>query len=239
MRGIHDEARRWNVPVVGGDTKLGDSRSLLAVAIGHADDERELFLKNGAKPDDDVWVSGPIGGCNAATLLLCDGLVEGHYADWGRQAILSPQLPLEKSKALAARRIATGGTDISDGLGAALDSLCRSSEVSVVVSAATIPLAEEVKAVATELGVPPWSLVFPSGGDAQFLVTVPKSHFSVMHKLGFVKIGVVKPLDFSVLVLDDDREIELPVAGHRDRRGLSFADEIRTLVDEISRRVQK
>ena len=66
MRGVKVEADRYGVPVVGGDSKLGKSRALLAVAIGSAQSRKELFLKNGAKPGDIIWVSGNLGSVAAA-----------------------------------------------------------------------------------------------------------------------------------------------------------------------------
>ena len=232
--GIDEEAGRWKVPVVGGDTKLGRSRAILAVAVGSAKSLDNLFLKNGAQPDDLIWVSGDIGSCGAAAVGLTDRLMDEPWNEWARQAVLRPQLPLEQSRCLANAGWANGGTDISDGLGADLVDLCRASSVGAVIEAQSIPVSAEVHKLAETVGIPPYRFAFGIGGDLQFLVTAPSSVSRHMKSLGFTNIGkVTEEPEVRLVPPSGDATVPVRGHGHRDVRGLSFAEEIKYLLREL------
>ncbi len=117
IKGVHYEANKWGIPVVGGDSKLGTSLAILGIAIGSASCHEELFLKNNAKAGDSVWVSGYIGSSSAAVLGLQDSNMTQAWQKWAVNVLTVPNLPFSKSYQLSKLRIGHGGTDISDGLG--------------------------------------------------------------------------------------------------------------------------
>jgi thiamine-monophosphate kinase len=230
MSGINTAARRWGVPVVGGDTKLGGARAILAVALGWARSSRDLFLRNGARPNDHIWVSGALGSCCAALVGLSEGMGDDDWRLWARRAILDPRLPMEQSRKLSAGHWANGGTDISDGLGADLLNLCRSSSVGARIAAERIPLEPEVYEVATALGIPAYRLAFPIGGDLQFLVTAPPENSSYLSALGFTNIGRIEVGSTISMQLPSGEIAPLPTEGHRDIRQMPFLEEVRSLI---------
>jgi thiamine-monophosphate kinase len=120
MRGVKFEADQHRVPIIGGDSKLGKSRALLAIAIGSARSRRQLFLKNGAKPGDLIWASGNLGSVAASVWGYGRADLVRRWKAWARRALLVPSVPLEPSKNVSALSLGHGGTDISDGLGADL-----------------------------------------------------------------------------------------------------------------------
>jgi thiamine-monophosphate kinase len=232
MDGVLIEATRWNAPLVGGDTKLGPSRALLAVAIGIAPNVAALFLKHAACVGDDLWVSGPVGACAAATLALSRLSLQGSLMEWARHAILYPTLPLQKSRAAAATQSVNGGIDLSDGLSADLARLCRASAVGAEVRADAIPLDDGIREIAERLGVPAVALALSIGGDLQFLLTAPVSARAALIAAGLIRIGTI--VDGAALTLRlSQRTIDWPSEGHRDGRRVSFATEI----DQIARHV--
>ena len=95
MEGAAFEASRWGVTIVGGDSKLGASRALLATAIGRASAREELFTMDGACPEDELWVSGDIGSCAAAIVCLQDGS-PNLPLEWARRVLMVPDLPLSE-----------------------------------------------------------------------------------------------------------------------------------------------
>ena len=115
--GIQFESRKWGVPVLGGDTKIGKSMALCATVFGRSETTENLFLKYNAQPGDSIWVSGELGAVGAAVLDISANGYDSMKNEWARIARAEPNLPLAKSRELAARRIANGGTDISDGCG--------------------------------------------------------------------------------------------------------------------------
>ncbi|MBI4657255.1 MAG: thiamine-monophosphate kinase [Verrucomicrobia bacterium] len=230
MRGVKFEADRHRVPVIGGDSKLGKSRALLAVAIGSAQSRRQLFLKNGARPDDVIWVSGNLGSVAAAVWGYGRTDLTRHWKAWARKALLTPKLPLKASRRISASRLGHGGTDISDGFGADLYELCKASSVGAVVDVEMIPASQEVKQAAKAAGVRPWRFAFASGGDFQFIVTTGKSARAQMNRLGLHEVGEITKQRHLDLRLPDGAMANLPTKGHRDRRRLTFAEEIDTLI---------
>jgi thiamine-monophosphate kinase len=233
ISGVEEEASRWNIPVVGGDTKLGKSRAILAIAIGAAKSQRNLFLKNGALPGDTIWVSGDIGSCGAAVIGLTDGLMGESWRQWAGRAVLRPRLPLEQSRQVAEAGWGNAGTDISDGLGADLVDLCRASSVGAAIYAQDLPIAPEAVELAKALGIPPYRFAFSIGGDLQFLVTTRSSASTHMESLGFTSIGTVTAEKAVRLVAPDATSLLLTGNGHRDSRGLTFAEEIKHLLKEL------
>lgn len=230
MRGVKFEADRHGVPVVGGDSKLGKSRALLAVAIGSAQSRKQLFLKNGAKPGDIIWVSGNIGSVAAAVWGYCRAGLPRLWKAWARKALLRPRLPLKASRRISACCLGHGGTDISDGLGADLFELCKASAVGAVVNVEMIPTAPEVKRVARMAGVPAWRFAFASGGDFQFIVTTGKAARKQMNRFGLCEIGVITKHPRLRLRSSNGKQFPFPTKGHRDHCHLTFAGEINALI---------
>jgi thiamine-monophosphate kinase len=142
-------------------------------------------------------------------------------------------LPLRRSQALAKLRVAHGGIDISDGLAVDLRRMCVASRVGAVLEVDRVPIDPRVNEVARNEQVPPWAFCLASGGDFQFIVTVPPKACRVTEALGFTRIGVVTR-ERRLRLADEKRKVlyKLPDLGHRDRRGQQFADEIRQIIAE-------
>jgi thiamine-monophosphate kinase len=155
--------------------------------------------------------------------------VSSDWLEWAEKAILSPTLPLDKSRLLSAECLEVGGIDVSDGLGADLQKMCVSSGVGAIVDADRIPVDAHVNEIATRLGIEPWAFAFASGGDLQFLVTAPRSAATKVAELGFLLIGEITA-DADLKLRAGNQLIDLPTKGHRDAREMSFTDEILSLV---------
>lgn len=234
MRGVKAEARRWNVAVVGGDTKLGPARALLTCGVGSVGSPKELLLTRNAKPGDTIMVSGCLGTCAAAALLASRHSEEATVPRWVRHAITVPDLPVAKSRALAQLKLAGGGIDISDGLGTDLHHLCSTSRVGAVIELSAIPVRPIVRQVAKTLKVSPWAFAFACGGDFQFLATVPTTARGSLAGLGFVEIGTVTRGKGVRVRNETGRTVRLPSVGHRDRKGVTFGEEVLEIVRQVT-----
>lgn len=232
MTGAKQAATMWNVNVVGGDTKLGPARALLSVGIGSAKSRSNLFLKNGGRPGDLLWCSGPLGSCSAATLGLSSHSVTPRWANWAKNAILNPKMPLQRSRELSMKKLGNGGTDLSDGLGSDVHKLCRASNTGAIIDALSIPFDEHVAEFARVCGIEPWRFAFGTGGDCQFVVSSDPSTQDEVAKLGMHLIGKLTKETTLGLQLGKQR-VQLPSTGHRDAHALSFADEILSLLRQV------
>ncbi|MEM7218153.1 MAG: thiamine-phosphate kinase [Pseudomonadota bacterium] len=134
-RGLAEPARAWGAPVVGGNLARGPLS--ISVTVLGALPEGAALTRGWARPGDQIWVSGPLGGAAAA---LARGAVfeRDRYAEPGCERYFEPQPRLELGVRL--RGIATAAIDVSDGLAADLTHLARASGVTLALDASSVPL---------------------------------------------------------------------------------------------------
>jgi thiamine-monophosphate kinase len=135
----------FQCPLIGGDTTRGPLT--ISITVHGLLPEGKALTRDGAKPGDDIYVSGTLG--NAAgglkvELNECEGddfeLNEKLHDAW-----LSPTPRLELGQTLLP--FATSCIDISDGLLADLGHIIKASQVGAELNLAEIPLSEELVAV--------------------------------------------------------------------------------------------
>jgi thiamine-monophosphate kinase len=110
------------VPVVGGDTTQSKELVLSVTAVGRS---ARVPGRAGAKPGDDVVVTGPLGAAGAA---------------FRRDSYVRPPLRLAEGRELAAHAHAL--LDLSDGLAVDAGHLAARSGCRVVIDLERVPLAE-------------------------------------------------------------------------------------------------
>lgn len=235
MKGVKYESHKWDVPVIGGDTKLGGSLAVLGVGVGSAPSRKNLFLKNQAKAGDLLWVSGNLGSCSAAVLGLKDMDLSSSLRKWAINSLVVPDIPIRMSSKLSDSGLGHGGIDVSDGLGEDLSRLSEASGTGVILDVNRIPVDRNAKKIARDNGLPPWSLAFSSGGEFQFLVTTSERVKDRISGMGFTPIGRIVRGRKKQVLLDNGKLAPLPRTGHRDVRNISFHDEISKLAKEAAR----
>ncbi len=236
FEGVKFELDKLSIPLIGGDTKLGKARAFIGTAIGTANDERKLFQKNSAEPDDIIWVSGNLGGISAAVYSLACSLLSNKLLEEANSLILKSEVPLDKSELVATAKIGNGGTDISDGLGSDLHDLLESSNVGAEIYAEKIPFNSFVQEVAQITKVKPWLFSFIIGGDFQFIVTTKSKYRAQMINFGFIEIGRILCQKEKSLIYEN-RKFKLPDFGHRDGRKQSFRNEVSGLLNELNNQI--
>jgi thiamine-monophosphate kinase len=107
--------------VVGGDTSVADGPLVLTVSAIGEPGPHGIVRRSGARPGDELSVTGPLGG----SLL-------------GRHLTFTPRLA--EAAALAAARVPHAMMDISDGLSTDLARLCAMSGVGADIEAARVPI---------------------------------------------------------------------------------------------------
>src|SRR5215467_6049874 len=71
MRGLAADARRHGVDVVGGNLAAAPRLAITVTLLGQAG--RRLATRAGARPGDDVWLTGTIGGAGCVVRALLAG----------------------------------------------------------------------------------------------------------------------------------------------------------------------
>lgn len=138
-RGFFALARRTGVDVVGGDTTRGPL-SLCVTALGEVAPGQAL-RRDGARPGDDLWVSGQLG-LAALGLAQLRGQTQLPEALASRcsHALLRPQPRINLGLALVQQGLASAAIDISDGLLADIGHIAERSGVTLQVNLGQLPL---------------------------------------------------------------------------------------------------
>jgi thiamine-monophosphate kinase len=126
--GLFALAERHGVDLIGGDTTRGPVLTVSITALGEVPSGQAL-TRAGARPGDDLWVSGELGG---AAL----GLIHPEIAAAARR-LHEPQPRVALGEKL--RGLAGAAIDVSDGLAGDLGHILEGSGVGAVVRYQDIP----------------------------------------------------------------------------------------------------
>ena len=174
-KGFFDLAQEYDVSLIGGDTTRGPLT--MTVTIMGEVPAGAALRRGGAKPGNDVWVSGNIGDAALAVAHRHGRLVlaEEDY----REAVMRLYEPTPRvSLGQALRGLATSAIDVSDGLLADLTHICRLSGVGATVELPNVPVsAIGAKHLSTAAGR---SAIVAGGDDYELCFTAhPNSRESI------------------------------------------------------------
>ncbi len=131
-RGLREMADRFNTGIAGGDTNTWTGGLVISVTVLGEPGPQGPIRRNGARPGDWLFVTGPLGG----SLL-------GKHLDFTPR--IDEALLLQKHAPIHAM------IDISDGLAADTFHICEESGCGVVLFADRVPLTEAASCMADAL----------------------------------------------------------------------------------------
>ena len=127
--------------VLGGDLTRSPGPVVLdVVAVGRA---TQPVLRSGARPGDEVWVTGDLGGAAAAVEAWLD---DRQPPDWARRRYAQPQPRWREALWLGERSLPTAMIDLSDGIAGDAAHIAAASGVRVVVQGEALPVAGPTEA---------------------------------------------------------------------------------------------
>jgi thiamine-monophosphate kinase len=200
-QGLFGLADRFAVDLIGGDTTQGPLTIAITI-LGEVPDGLALF-RAGARPGDDVWVSGALGGA-ALALAARSGrarLAPVQAESAGRR-LDAPEPRVELGERL--RGIATSAIDISDGFAGDLRHVLGRSAVGALVHYGRLPKAPEFAGLADDQLER--DCVLSGGDDYELLFTAAQSSRGEIEALGadlglpLTRVGVIQPGDKLVLL---------------------------------------
>ncbi|MET0625277.1 MAG: thiamine-phosphate kinase [Pyrinomonadaceae bacterium] len=188
--GVRALAARHGVRVIGGDTsRTPDAVVVDSIVMGDVRRGRAL-TRAGARPGDQIFVTGALGGA-AAGLKILERSRVGNRRPGSRRGVpasASTQLLTRAERGLVGRQtrpvprvewgallcergLATALIDLSDGLSSDLAHVCRESGVGARVEASLLPLDPLLKAAGVDAGEA-LKLALDGGEDFELLFTV-------------------------------------------------------------------
>lgn len=181
--GVRDAGERYDCPLVGGDTAVWRGQLLISVAVLGRTEGIAPITRDGAKPGDRIYVTGPLGG----SIL-------------GRHLTFDPKIRLARELASTCRIHAM--MDISDGLSRDLPRLCESSNVGATVDLNLIPIHPDAQSMIDQRS--PIEHALHDGEDHELLVISPGCSHPSLINIGEItaELGVfsrdgagIKPLE--------------------------------------------
>jgi len=216
VRGLAEDQRRFGIALLGGDTTATPGPASLSLTILGTVAPGAALRRVGARPGDDVWVSGTIGDGALGLRVLRGELpadAGGHLAR--RYRLPEPRLAL--GQAIAG--IAHAGMDVSDGLVQDLGHICRAAGCAGVIRAGLVPLSPPAAAlIAADPALLP--AILTGGDDYELLFTAAPSDRAAIEALAAAaetpvrRIGHLEAGAPEVTVLaPDGRPMPLPRGG--------------------------
>ena len=140
VTGLAEDQKEFGITLLGGDTVVTPGPASFSLTILGTVAPGRALMRAGARPGDDVWVSGTIGDGALGLLALTGRLpTDAHLAN--RYRLPRPRLAL--GQALAG--IAHAGMDVSDGLAQDLGHLARAAGCAAEIRADAVPLSDAAR----------------------------------------------------------------------------------------------
>jgi thiamine-monophosphate kinase len=183
VRGAISQAMRFGACLVGGDLSHA-ANTVVSVALW-GEPVGEALRRSGARPGDELWLSGYTG--RAAAGLRLASRAAGADRDRARPnrpsaedeaellaAYRDPVPRLGLGLWLAREKVAHAAIDVSDGLGVDTARLARASGVRAVIERDRIPVSASVMALAKQEGADPLEWTLAGGDDYELLFAAPR-----------------------------------------------------------------
>ena len=177
-RGLFACADQFKVDLIGGDTTRGPLNISVQI-MGEVPTGRAL-RRDGAKLDDDIWVSGNLGSAALGLALLQNKVtLDSEVAEHCLQALHTP-IP-RTALGLALRSIANSCIDVSDGLLADLGHILKASNLGAAITLDDISCHDYLRSHLAEPIIQ--QCVLAGGDDYELVFTAPKSQRQAIQRL--------------------------------------------------------
>lgn len=212
-RGLNDGFSAVSAQILGGNLSRSSTFAMEVSALGLVEKGGAL-RRNGAKPGEDLFVTGTPGTSAFALEILKRG--------WKNEAWAKPLLAswygaaprIKEGQELVG--LASSCIDISDGLLQDAGHIAKASNVDLEIELERLPTPTSFKEISEHLKAPIDPIRFSPSDDYELLFTVPTSAAKTITKRlpNATRIGTVRGGTGKVRVLDGNRkELTFPNAG--------------------------
>ena len=205
-------AARYGVMLIGGNITRTSGPMVLDVTVTGTVHRRKILTRAGARPGDEVYVTGTLGDAAAGLLRLQDDAA----AVDGTARYLRPDPRIRAGLLLGRNCAATSCMDLSDGLADGARQIAQASSVGITLDAAALPITAELKTWLSGRNRNPIDLALRGGDDFELIFTAKPNQAgrlrAVRRQLGdlpITRIGVVTRAP-RLLVQDEHGTRELP-----------------------------
>jgi thiamine-monophosphate kinase len=192
-KGLFAMASEYSCPLIGGDTTAGPL-TLSITAFG-AIPKGEAIRRSGAKPGDDIWVSGTVGDARLALAALRHEITlsaEDLQQIEHRMHNPTPRIEL----GIQLRNIASAALDVSDGLLGDLRHILKQSQVDAEIQLDKLPKSDTLQKQDAQIQN---QFAACGGDDYEICFTAPASQQEIIQamrksiNLSLTMIGKILP----------------------------------------------
>jgi len=145
IAGLTALATRFSIHIAGGNLTRSPGPIMIDIAVVGTVKRRQVLTRSGAKPGDELYVTGTIGAA-AAGLQMLSSSSSSPAAQSCAARYLYPEPRVRVGVLLGRNRAATACIDLSDGLADGLRQLADASGVGVLVDEQRLPIDEAARA---------------------------------------------------------------------------------------------
>ncbi len=216
--GLLELARRYDVQLIGGDTSRTEEKIVIdSIVLGECA-AGQAVKRSGAKPGDQIFVTGSLGAAAAGLRLAERGAhMDSQKLDHLLLRQLRPEPRVGWGIVLGDEKLATSMIDISDGLSSDLNHLCAASNVGALIDSSLFPIDSQVTELCGRRALDPLQLALHGGEDFELLFTVgPDEVGRLPRKVDgtqITRIGEIKNQSDGVQIREGARVWELNAGG--------------------------
>ena len=202
--GMWQSCREYGINIIGGNMSRSEQIVVNITLIGEVE-RPNLSLRGDAQPGDSIFVTGHLGNGRAGLRLFQTGMKGFEKI---RRLYTEPKSQLEKAMLLGPYVHAM--EDISDGLASEIKHICDASGYGARIQKEEIPIHEEVRQIAAELGEDEHEYALGGGEDFQLVFTVPERNLGDVD--GFI-LGEITE-DPEIKICHDNEEVSIGASGY-------------------------
>ena len=185
-KGLFELAEAYDVVLIGGDTVRGPLA--ITVQVGGWVEHDRYLTRSGARPGDEIFISGVPGEAAAGLALLRDGSKQEDAAAHLIQRFLRPTPRVQVGRAL--RTVASAAMDVSDGLLADLGKLCAASGCGARLELDALPVSRPMRTLFREEECLQYALA--GGDDYELLFAVTPGHAAALRDRTFADVPLTR-----------------------------------------------
>lgn len=190
FRGYRDLARKWSVPLLGGDTTRAAGKMAINVGVLGYCPSGQAKLRSGALPGDGIYVTGTLGDSAAGLEIILGGETAAYPYLVGRHT--RPEPRMEEGRILGSIREVHAMMDISDGIASDLNHILKASGVAASIDLDLLPMSAELREWASEHGKMPEEKAVAGGEDYELLFTAAEG-VVLPETISATRIGTICP----------------------------------------------
>ncbi len=177
-KSLQQEQKKYNIYLGGGDTVLSKKLSFTITSIGFS---KKIILRNNAKLNDDIYITGNLGDSYTGLKVLQKKInIKKELKEYFINRYYLPDLHLNLTKKLF--NFANTSIDVSDGLIADLQKLIFNQKLSFKIYLNSVPISQNLNRLIFNKNLKKLSYI-SRGDDYQVLFTASPSKSRIINKI--------------------------------------------------------